>query len=413
MKRSVFTLLFGVVAVASLAGCNGNGNSGSGNSGGNGNSGDAQPFRDVWRTVVNQPFTTFDSEGGALITSLQVGGIGSDNYNNRGDIIVLYADTPNIQVEIRKFTMAPNEDLADEDFDKLALWAATSSPSGAGVPPDAEDDCVDPDGNAQWPDGCELRIYYDGQTQVARSGADIRVTLPNDFIYDLVIETEDNDADADYQNRSDVCVENLPGSTDINLSNGVASVILDPSMSEMPECPAADVATCQAGGWVNEECPCLMQNFSFSQTRIESNDATSADAIVDIPGTGTFWGGFIMRNEGMGFTPNGGDSPGELCVANIDASVGAVSFGEGIDPAQTPWNVQGSINYPGEPATAGAGYNITTVSKLCSDVQGTETPEGFVGRNNGSDQDSTERGNLTVCSGCLRAQSCNDIVPGV
>ncbi len=402
MKRSVITLLLGAVALT--AGCPDSGDSGTA---------EATPYRDDWRTVINQPFSTYDADGAADIVSLMIGGTpSSDNFANRGDVIVRYAATDRITVEMRRFTMSDNEDLAEEDFDKLQIWAydTTSSPK----PPsqmDAEDNCLDPDGDMPWRDGCQVRVYYDGLTQVGRSGADLRVTLPNDFIFSLDVTTTDNDADSDYQNRGNVCVENLPGSADIRLGNGSAFVILDPNMNEMPECAPSDVAECAAAGWANDDCPCLGQGIAFSQTRVESNDAEASNVTVDIPNA-NFWIGYTMRNEGEGLTPGAGDAPGALCEATIDPSAGAVVLDPAINLEQKPWDNRGSINLPAN-GTPAAGYNITAVSASCSAVQGTEDPRDFVGKGLGSEQESEERGNLNVCSGCLRGTSCDDLIPSI
>ncbi len=401
MKRSIFTFLLGATVLSAVGGC---GNSASGGTR------EAQPFRDEWREVINQPFSTFDAEGAVNIGSLQIGGTeSSDNFANRGDVIVEFADTDRIIVEMRKFTMADSQELADADFDKLSIWASTGNTPPPPFNLDEEDNCLDPDGVTEWQDGCQVRVFYDGQTQVARSGADLRVTIPNDFIYDLTVVTEDNDEDADYQNRGNVCVQDLPGSADISLANGEAFVILDEGMNEMPECPAADVQTCIDVGWDASMCPCLINSFSFSQTKVTALDAQASSATVDMPSGGNFWVGYSLRNDGDN-DPNDDSGPGALCTAVVEDSVGSIAIDDSIDLDQNPSSNRGAINYPGEPATVGAGYSIQLTSDACADVQGTEDPSDFVGVGNGSEQESAERGNLSVCAGCLRASSCRDLL---
>ncbi len=405
MKRSIFTIVLGALA---LTACN-DGSGSSGGGGGDGGSGDAEPYRDDWREVINQPFVVRDGDD-VLIGSLTIGNEGGDNFRNRGDVIVQYADTQRITVEIRKFTQVQSQDLADQDFDKLSIFATTASLPTRPYALDPEDNCVDPEGNMPWPDGCQIALFYDGQTQVDRSGADIRVTLPKDFVYDLTINTEDNDADSDYQNRGNVCVEGLPGTADISLSNGTAWVILDETMPEMPECPADLRTPCEDSGWDPDGCGCLSQGYSFSQVKVTSNDGQAADAIVDIPGGG-FWVGYNMRNDGQNMPGN--EDPGALCEAIADESAGTVRLNEGVDLGQTPNSNQGSINFPGEPATEGAGYNIQLSSDQCAAVLRTEDPDDFIGVGNGPDQESEERGNLSICSGCIRTTGCAGLIPGL
>ena len=403
MKRTFLSMMLGATTLLALPGC--------GDDGGGGGTQTAQPFRDQWREVINQPFQVHDADGAILISELTIGNEGGDNFRNRGDVIVQYADTDRIIVEMRKFTMVENQEFADADFDNLSIWGSTATLPPPPFTLDEEDNCVDPSGQAPWQDGCRIVVFYNGQQQVERSGADLRVTLPREFIYDLNIVTEDNDVDADYQNRGNVCVENLPGSADISLSNGSAWVILDESMSEIPTCPADFRAECEAVGWEATTCPCSVNGFSFSQVKITSNDGQAANGVIDIPSGGDFWVGYNLRNDGQN-TP-GDDSPGALCEAVVEDSAGTVILNEGVSLSQEPNVNQGSINYPGEPATPGAGFNIQMTSDNCSSILATEDPDRFVGFNMGSEQESAERGNLTVCSGCARATGCNDLIPGL
>ena len=62
------------------------------------------------------------------------------------------------------------------------------------------------------------------------------------------------------------------------------------------------------------------------------------------------------------------------------------------------------------PAVAGAGYFIKTESSECSPVAFTQGPDEFVGVGNGDDQESSERGNITICNDCI-TQTCADLVP--
>lgn len=409
MKRSFLSMMLATLALPVVTACPGGDEDPAG--------GESRPFRDDWRTVIDQPFDTLAEDGETVnIGSIIIGNEGGDNFRNRGDIVVKYHDSNRIIVEMRKFTMVENQELADADFDKLSIWGTTAS-----LPPppfnlDAEDDCVDFTGEdwaarKPWQDGCQIAVFYDGQQQVDRSGADLRITLPRDFIYDLTIVTEDNDADSDYQNRGNVCVEGLPGSADISLSNGTAWVILDQNMPEMPECPPSLRTECEEANWDTAVCGCLAQGYSFSQVKITANDGQSADGIVDIPSGGDFWVGYTMRNDGQ--NDPGNEEPGALCEAVVDPSAGTIRLSDSTNLDQAPNSNQGSINFPGAPATEGAGYSIQMTSDTCAVVLATETPDGFVGAGLGPEQPSNERGNMAICSGCARSVGCDALVPGL
>ena len=174
------------------------------------------PFRDNWQVEAEVPFDYLDGDGNPQISSISIGNSTpiSDNFMNRGDVIVQFADTDTITIELRRFTMATNEDLAQEDYDALQLWAYSA---GAARPEDLdpETDCT----QGGWQNDCRILVYYDGQTQLSRSGADIRVTMPSNYRHTLNIATADNDTDSDYHNRSNVCVQNPNGTVDIDLGN--------------------------------------------------------------------------------------------------------------------------------------------------------------------------------------------------
>ena len=82
----------------------------------------------------------------------------------------------------------------------------------------------------------------------------------------------------------------------------------------------------------------------------------------------------------------------------------------GSDALRDPWRNQGSINYPGDPAVSGAGYSVLLTSKTCQAVSHTDETDKFAGVGKGSEQDVDERGNMSVCSGCLRGGGCDDLV---
>lgn len=383
---------------------------------------DAVPWRDEWRTAIDQPFPVVDDEGRLVIGTLQIGGLEEHrNFANRGDVIVRYADTPNLTVEVRRFTMASNAASAEEDFDALRILAyvGSSTPSDP-ENPDSYEDCRDPSGTTPWRDDCHIRIYYTGQSQRVRSGADLRVTLPRGWAGELEVTTEDNDADSDYHDRSHVCVEGLAGDADIALGSGSAFVILADDVRESPQCPASDVEACATAAWDPVACPCLSGSnpFGFGSTKVASHAGRAADMVVDLPPH--LWSSVYSTNAGASQMTAPGtnacaEGEGACCEATVEPSVGAFDIDEvtvGEEHTRRPWVIKGDVNYPGVEAIRGGGYGVRLESAECQAVSATDDPEDFVGVGNGADQPTSERGNLTVCSGCLRAQSCDDLVPG-
>ena len=421
MKRAVLSLFFTSLLIPATA-CNGGGSGGSG-------SPDIKPFRQSdWQVEAQVPFThTMDDM--SLISALQIGGrlTGGSNKNfaNRGDVIVLFDGPENqITVEFRRFTAAANDAAADEDFKALSLWAFNANQSTP-LPPDemeAEALCNNDTG---WLNNCAIRVYYDGLTQLARAGADIRVTLPPSYQRTVSVITEDNDDDAAYFNRGNVCVDGLRGTADVTLQSGQAFVKLAPDVKVAPLCSDDFIARCEAWpcdpgagtcmvgddlvdegsqAWANE-CPCVAQVMEFGRVKVDTHDSAAADMTVDLPST--LWASITAKNEQIG---QDSSDPDKHCEVTIDPSLPNFEIidGPGND---FPWERRGQINYPGLPAVAGAGYSVQATSKNCEPVPSTEDPNDYVGAENGSDQESTERGNITICSGCLAASSCDQLLP--
>lgn len=411
MTRAVPTLLIGLFAFTAVA-CSGD----------QPKSTDNQPFVDDWRTEAFVPFDWYDEENNmAAIFSLQVGGRvagGTDreNFANRGDVIVKHDGAPDtITVEFQRFTFGPNREAAEVDFEEMGLWAFNANVDNPSPPDqmDAEAACVT---EAGFQSGCGIRLYYDGLSQLARAGANIRVTLPPDYARDLRVVTEDNDADADYFNRGNICVEGLQGNLRAQLQSGQAFVKVAPDASIAPQCsqdfidqcnawpcvPNSDDACDGSEAW-DANCPCLSQVGEFGRVLVESHDAASADINIDVPSE--LWMSITAKNEQMGQD----SSDDELhCRATVEVPGYELLDGPGND---FPWETRGQVNYPSTNAVAGAGYNVTAFSKGCNPVPSTERPEDFVGSGNGSDQASTQRGNIRITSGQL-TQSCDDLLPG-
>ena len=360
-------------------------------------------MQDDWTVEIDQPFDA------VAVQTLVIGGSQyADNFANRGNITVQYAATDRIRVQMRRFTSASDQSGADADFDRLSLWAYQTL--GNPSPPsqmDASLGCIDPDGQAQWRDGCQIRVYYDGQVQLGRSGADFRVTLPETFTGDLVLGTEDNDADPDYQDRGNVCVEGLAGSGEIELGAGQAFVSLAADLNPFPICASEDIQACEEAGWISS-CPCLALAGVGNTLVVRGGDGRAADATVDVPEQ--LWGRYSLRNEmdGQDSDPDAPDGAG--CVSSVDAGSGVLLPAESTDLSAAPWLNEGLLNQPPEPGLQGAGYGITLQSDRCEVVLGTEHPEDFGGTGNGDQQEAHERGNLSVCAGCVRAVGCEGLV---
>ena len=349
-----------------------------------------RPFEDAWVLEIDQPFDP------SLVHSLRVGGReSSDNFANRGDIQIRYADTDRIQVEVRRFTFASDEADAQADFDRLSVWAYASA--GNPSPPsqmDPDDDCVDPSGQAQWADGCQIRVVYDGLVQLARAGADFRVTLPRGFVGALEVTTEDNAADADYHDRARVCVQDLPGLAEIQLGAGEAFVILAADVTPFPLCSPEDIADCESVEWT-QGCACLAAQGQASGLTVRSGAGQAADATVDVPED--LWARYSLRIMG-----SSGD-----CTTSADAGAGLLQ--PNLD-LQGPGLAIGTINEPPPPAQQGVGYSLSLQSDDCAVVSSTASPDDFVGQGHGEEQDTLLRGDLGVCAGCLRTQGCDALL---
>jgi hypothetical protein len=253
-------------------------------------------------------------------------------------------------------------------------------------------DCADGD----WQDGCGIRVYYDGQLEPQRFGADLRVTLPEEYRHEVHVVTSDNDFDEDYLNRGNVCISNLNGSVDVDLEQGLAFVILDSQTRPGPTCTDEEIAECDSwpdGAW-HQDCPCK----EFGAARVETAASAAASITFDIPSD--LWGVFKLDNKG------GNQSP--TCSATVNLPDSDVD----LDPHDNDWELSGTANRPSSEATPGAGFIIGGTSEDCADVLYTEDPEGYAGDGKSEEQSLETRGNLTLCSGCARGKSCDQLLAG-
>ncbi len=401
MVMSSFAL---TLAVGLMSGCPGTEDGGT----------ERTPFRDDWRVVADQPFdhtgTNDDGDPVAQIFQLTIGGRESNNnFANRGDVIVNFDGNPDqIVVEMRRFTFALSQEAAEADYDDLALWAYNASSVGRPQDQEAEDNC-NPDDSSGWINDCEVRVYFDGQNQLRRSGADIRVTLPPEYRQDLSIITQDNVEDDNYFNRGNVCISNLFASARVETESGNVWVALDPAIYEAPKCTPDQIANCE--NWTVDdgmdgetpapwapECTCISQaGGQFGQLQVDNRDNNSSDIKVDIPAG--LWTSITAQNQGMSQEQDGEHCDAVVTVPDAEPDTTGNDF---------PWQAKFFANYPGEPAIAGAGFNIQVTSSECGPVAYTENPNEYVGA--GEDQDSNERGNIEVGTGII-TQTCNDLIP--
>lgn len=361
------------------------------------------PYRDAWVTEIDAEFPYVVDDFQIGITSITVGGDPfSDNFANRGDVIVRFDNDSNrITVEMRRFTWADSEDAARAEYAKMQLWAYSTNVTSPKAPAEMDParDCT----NGAWQDGCGIRVYYEGQIQPAYAGADFRVSLPAEYRHTVNVVTGDVDADADYRNPGDACIEGLNGTADVELRNGLAYVTFADDITPGPTCRAEEIEACetwtsngQPAPW-SPECPCQ----AFGRAKIETSGAGASTMVIDSPPN--LWTAMTLENHG-----DAQSADGEHCTALIDWSTGDVDIE--ADPA-LPWRVRGEANHPSG-GIEFAGYAIQAFSDQCAPVQHTDNPADYVGPGNGADQDVELRGDITVCNDCIRGSSCEDLLPG-
>jgi hypothetical protein len=344
---------------------------------------DLAPFRGDWETVAEWPF-----DGSA--SSINIGGaLDSDNFANRGNIEVYYIDTPNIIIQMRKFTFAADAAGASEDYAKMLPWMNV----GSKVIPeelDPEATCMytDPEtGEAYWQDGCGVHLYYDGQSQKLRVGADMRVYLPAGWEGLLNVTTEDNVAELeDYPDRGDVTIIGLRGSADIQVDSGIVNVKLADGIEPVPACTEAFNQACADVGWdtMHPDCTACTE---FGRVRVTTRGELPIQGTVDAPNS--LWVNVTMKNSAPGLTP----SSDPLCEATIDCDdFGGCSWIDN-DPNK-PFDRRAELNKPSA-SLEGLGYNINVESGACVSTTSVEGPDDF------TMPASSLRGELHMCTGCV------------
>ena len=333
---------------------------------------DVFPYEDDWQEVVNTSFP-LDTVKSITIGRREF----NDNFASRGDVEVLFdQDAETIIVELRKYAMQGTQDEANAAFEKLSLWAYSSSgnpdqPSKM----DPADDCT-----AGWQDGCKIYLYYDGLSQPVRSGADFRVHLPKAYRNLLTVETEDNTSEDAYKQRGDITVKDLCGSATLKMENGVAKVRMCAGLQEGPTCTADQITACEDMNW-DASCPCT----DFGQLKITSQEPYAGNITVDFPEG--LWANVSMENT----------VAGSECLASFDNCAGGCTLDQSSENLAKG---KAEYNYPGEPATPGVGYAFNLEANGCETVFYVDEPDDYV--LNAMDSSlSEQRGNLSVCTGCL------------
>lgn len=356
-----------------------------------------RPFREAWADALIRPFV-HTTDGTAQIHELTIGGrTFNKNFANRGDVIVLFDGAPDeIHVEMRRFTFATGEDEAQDDFDDLGLWAYNADISQPKLPGQ-----MDPDTSCgeAFRDGCGIRIYYDGMDQPLRSGADLRVHLPPDYTGKVEIFTEDSIEQDGYSNRGNICVQDVLGSVSAELASGVAFVTVADEAQVMPRCPADDIAACNAWTDLNgdpdpwgAECPCVFAEHTFGQVDVRA-EGSPATMIADVPAE--LWTSLNAETRTDPLLETG--CAAQISVPNVEL---APEFADQVAKAL------GEANAPSG-AVAG-GYTTSLISGACAPVTYTEHPQDY---DPGADQAIEARGDVEVCSNCIRDLTCADLLP--
>jgi hypothetical protein len=397
----VLTSLCALSSTAMLAGCPG------GTS--DGKTVQQEPFRDSWRTEHEGDFDLLDDDDVPRILSLTIGTPDpfGDNFINRGDVIVDFTgEDGRIKIEMRRFTFANSEEEAEEEvFDKLDLWAYNANTGTPKRPADMEEDADCTDDAEAWLDGCAIYVYYDGQNQLERAGADLRVTLPADYRQQLDIVTSDNIREDTYPNHGNVCVNSLNAVADIELESGVAFVKMAADASPAPVCDAVGIKDCTdttdptttasiEGLW-SSKCICANM-LKMGSLTVEAEAPRAANITVDAPAE--FWASITAENEA-------GNSGEDVCPVSIEDFNSFVPNEAQFDPDQ-PWRLIGDANIPSDVALAGGGYAMKLTSSECAPVASVEKPKDWDAE--ADDPDTEVRGHVTVCAGCLGDNPCED-----
>lgn len=353
--------------------------------GGTGDDGGLQAFVSDWEDVVETKFVAVDGDDEEEVTELFIGGLERDNnFVNRGDIEVYYTEDENIRIRARKFLIAETEEEAKERFDKFFFWAWARDPSS---PKDLED--ADPEGESKcsddhWVDGCNVRAWYEGQTQPERLGMDFQVWLPKGWAGKLVVTTEDNLAEGEeYPDRGDITIKGASGPVEVNGEGGVVRISRPEGLSEALNCPESDFKKCQDSNWAEpgtQSCPCD----TFGTIKVTMEHAANVFVSLNNPLMMTQ---VFMSNNQDGLSPN--STP--LCEADFDCS-GMEECDQGaIDDRDQEWKLMHQANVP-EDAQKGIGFNVSIDVNACVDQDYVESASDF------GEPKTEARGFMYICA---------------
>ena len=390
MKNLPLASLLGLTLLAG-AGC------GDSTTGPGSDDGGSHPQMTEWKKVVNN--LPFPLGGDAPVLSMSVGRLDYDNnFANRGNVeVYLDQDTEVISIEVRYYDYsdditAQGDETLEGTFERMSLWAFVGggNPSKPGdMKP--EDDCT----VGTWKSGCAVTVYYDGQTQPVRAGADIRIHLPKAYRGELNVTTEDNTSEPLFPRVGNITIDGICGDGTVNMAQGTAKVKLCRDLTPAPRCSAADIKACETfkdemgndAAWSNL-CPCPAEN--FGQLKIEAVKPWAGNITVDIPKT--TWLNANLSNEET-------DKP-HKCLPQLESCTEDVCALTTNDAGG--YSVSGEFNYPSPAAASGAGFNLTVKSAGCNPVSFFPDDKKWNAVQAMSTPTVEVHGNITVCTDCLQ-----------
>ncbi len=389
MKKLPLASFLGLTLLTAATACGGKGDDGD-----SGDVGDAHPQLDEWKMVVDK--LPFPIEGDGKINTITIGRKEyNGNFANRGHVEVYFdLDQPVITVEMRIFDFdsdlnfnGDDQGMNDGTKNLISLWAyKTSSNPMKPDKMDIEDDCTD----GTWKDGCSVFVYYAGQTQPVRSGADLRVHLPKAYRGKLNVETEDNTGEQDYPRPGNVTIEGWCSSGEVRMAAGTAKVKMCRDLQVAPTCDPADIMACETfkdemgkdAAWSNA-CPCPAD--IYGQVKVYSLEPWAANITVDVPDD--LWLNVNISNDSP-------DKPNP-CLPKLENCKGDAV----CEPVKnSDYSYSGEFNYPSTAAASGAGFNLTALSSGCGPVEVSVAPEDWTPDAVPMPED---HGFVKVCTGCL------------
>lgn len=379
-----------------------------GNDGGSGSCNAQTPFVDDWEVVFDGPLAAeLGGDNAPLnVATMIVGGtVVEDNFMNRGDIEVYYTLPPidpangigMMRVEMQRFTGACDQADAQENFASIQPWIYASSSVSPPGELDPAEECT---ATTSFYSGCRIRVYYNGLTQPARDGANIRVFLPQNYRGTINATTEDNLwPEGTYFKRSNVIMKDLFGEANVQLESGTVQVKLAENILPAPFCDPrpeenqefnADCEnfvnpdTMEPAPW-DKDCGCADK---LGVLNVDTIEPESANITVDAPAD--FWTTINASNQQPGQTV------GDSCLAEVmcDDFTSCEKDSARCTDSE-PWACAAITNKPSG-ALDNTGYSLSLTSTNCADVPFHASPNDA-----GTDPQTEQRGNVTVCSGCL------------